>query len=187
MYEQNDKLPRFIIVPIAISITVIYMSFVYRTWGDFEELVSLAPSFLITGISVGLFISLLPLKRPIRFSFLVSSVAPFLSVLSSLALNLLITSAEAGKGPINVQTQPEAFWIFFIVISLIFGFVAMFGCYIGLFTQSRIKKLYKSINNNSHVEQPSTDIKAAKIGAITTLSASILGALVSLIIAFSSK
>lgn len=162
------------------------MAFVYKSWGSVEELFLIVPSFLVAGISVGMFCSLLPFGKPYRSTFIISSIAPLLSGLFFLFINLYINTASAGDwkgGLIQGESQQyyTMFFTFFAFISILFGIVSIFGCFLGKTIQTIAADFYKK-KDISNVE-----LKAAKMGSITTIFATLLTALVSISIALIGK
>ncbi len=183
MGKEGKKVPPPVTISMSVVVTLLYMSFVYRTWANIEQLTQLVPSFLATGIAVGLFLSVLPLKNPLRFSFFVSAAAPFLSFIVFLFLSLFIPTSVAG----DPGFTEEDLWLtlaWFVAISILFGFVAMFGCYLGLRIRKQIKQAYLTFYVEGNNATQSVELRAAQIGAIMTLAASVLSALVSLSVAF---
>ncbi len=160
------------------------MAFVFKTWASIEELFLLIPSFLATGIAIGLFFSVLPLKRPLRFSFLVSGVAPLLSFLIFFFLQIVISVAVAGAFGGAGEPNLLVSLALIITISIAFGFVSMLGCFLGLQITNRVKAAYITSMVVSKKKQNKVEIKAAQIGAATTVAVSIVSAFVSIFVAF---
>jgi hypothetical protein len=71
-------------------------------------------------------------------------------------------------------------FIFSIVISILFGLISVFGCFMGGSISSLLSdtyKIYSTTNDN-------TEIKSARIGALTTLTMGTISAIVSILIAY---
>ena len=178
MGMESKKLPPIVIVSLSIVITLIYMSFVYKTWANVEDLSLLIPSFLAAGLSIGLFLSILPLKRPMLFSFCISALAPVLSGIIYILLDRYISDAIAGV-PGFTKSDVWALFAWLIIISIVFGFVSMFGCYLGLVIKRNVKSMYLSLYDGPRNRQHNNEIKAAQIGSAATIAASIISAFAS--------
>lgn len=124
--RHNDIHHPFLVIPLSIIIALVYMTFVYKSWASAEELFLNIPSFLITGISVGMFFSILPFDQPYRSTFIISSTGPFISGLFFLFVRYYISTANAGEysgSEVKISTQEEylMFFVFFVFISTLFG------------------------------------------------------------------
>lgn len=182
--EVEDKdMPPLMAVPLAVFIALLYMAFVFKGWSSVKELAQLIPAFITTGISVGLFFSVLSLKRPLTFSFLTGASAPLLSALLYGLLQAMISAAEAGLFEGSAATSSPLLWMlgWFFAVSIAFGLISMLGCFLGLRIKHHVKHLYLSTNrriNNTDGGQ----VMAAKIGAGATVTASIVSAIVSIVV-----
>lgn len=181
MKENISNLPFYMSVPLAIVLALLYMAFVFRGWSSADGLLELIPSFVAMGITVGLFFSTLSIPRPLKFSFWVGAAAPLLSFILYGLLEALISTAEAGRFEGDSAAFPLLVFLGLpVAISVIFGLIAMLGCFLGLRIQYKIRKFYLSLNRQPK-DTDNIQLVAAKIGASATLAASIFSGIVSLL------
>ena len=96
MNIENKQSSPLVIASILIIAVLVYIKGVFRIFHNWDELISVIPAFLTTGICLGLFFSLLPLKRPLRSTFFCAAAVPLVS--SLIYRSIFIAMANAGVG-----------------------------------------------------------------------------------------
>jgi hypothetical protein len=87
---------------------------------------------------------------------------------------------DIGSTPHFLHYLYSISFIFSIIISILFGLISVFGCFVGGGISgllSNTYRFYSATNDN-------TEIKAARIGALTTLTMGTISAIVSILIAY---
>ncbi|MBW1769257.1 MAG: hypothetical protein JRJ65_19700, partial [Deltaproteobacteria bacterium] len=180
MNIENKQSSPLVIASILIVAVLIYIKGVFRIFHNWDELISVIPAYLTTGICLGLFFSLLPLKRPMRSAFFCAAAVPLVSSLiyRSISIVMALDGVGGGDGSFSLPFWGMVVWV--TITSIMYGFVAMFGCYLGLEITRRTSRFYLSFKNGSDDVSQGSELKAAKIGAATTIVVSLLSALVSI-------
>lgn len=129
----------------------LYLIFAYREWDSLESAIQAAIPFLILSVSIGIFISTLPVNKPLRFAFLSTLFVPLICFGSEILLLLLSTTLNAA-GPMGLTSKslldPSLFWYsaaFFVIIGVIFSSLCIIGCYVGFGLQSACSRMVDAI------------------------------------------
>lgn len=187
------KLAQEFSASIFIVFSVFYAIFVFEDFGSSTELRPIFIRFCVLAIFLGFLISGLRFNNHVDTAFKTALPVPFAAAVANIVLELAIVPAFAGAPNIFDNSDPSSveFWmlpIFFVGASVVFAYIAKFGCAVGLgfrkgVERSLLGRRHQLITDNTmpQVALSDTDLKVARISATASIVIAVLGNLTVLI------
>ncbi len=196
--------PNLLRAAIVVAGVLIYLSFVYQPWSTIDEFRSGALSLLILAMFSGMVISFFNLPKNYLDTFFVTCPVPILCYLIEFSVLKIVPPArlkivprahafmiggppdtvamggtiysDAIDGSIGIGTQI----IYMVVLSFIFSLLCVFGHYLAVELQKRLRALILSPRFGMD-QSENAELKAARFSAYCTLITGVLGATATII------
>lgn len=195
--------PNLLRAVIVITGVLIYLTFVYQPWSTIDEFRSGALSLLILAAFSGMVISFFSLPKNYLDTFFVSCPVPIICYFIEFSVlkivppgqivpleKKVVSSAHAFMmggppekvamgGPIELGTIDGSIGIgtqiiYMVVLSFVFGLLCVFGHYIAVELQKRLRGLFLSPRFGIG-QSENAELKAARFAAYCTLISGVLG------------